>query len=84
LHEGAHIRVPRIVQYVLKFIAPVYLFIIFGVFCWQSMPDRIATIRENYVVLASISLIAIVFAFLLLLVHIAGRRWEREGRLKLD
>jgi hypothetical protein len=29
-------------------------------------------------------LIAIVFAFLLLLVHIAGRRWEREGRLKLD
>jgi len=62
----------------------VYLIIIFGVFCWQSMPERIAIMRENYVVLASICFIATVFAFLLILVHIAGRRWEREGRLTYD
>ena len=84
MHQGAHLRVPRIVQYVLKFVSPVYLIVIFGVFCWQSMPERVAVMKENHVVLASVCFIATVFVFLLILVHIAGRRWERDGRLNYD
>jgi hypothetical protein len=38
-------------------------------------------IVNNPVALASVMFIAIILAFLLLLVHIAGRRWEAEGRL---
>ncbi|QDT73812.1 sodium-dependent transporter [Lacipirellula limnantheis] len=38
-------------------------------------------IVNNPVALASVLFIAIILAFLLLLVHIAGRRWETEGRL---
>jgi hypothetical protein len=84
MHQGAHLRVPRAVQYMLKYVSPAYLFIIFGVFCWQSMPERIAIMKDNHVVLASVGFIATVFAFLLIMVHIAGRRWERDGRLKYD
>jgi hypothetical protein len=40
LHQGANIRVPRFVQYVLKFVAPVYLVTVFAVFCWQELPDK--------------------------------------------
>ena len=36
---------------------------------------------KNPAALASIMFIGIVTAFLLLLVHIAGRRWEKQGRL---
>jgi NSS family neurotransmitter:Na+ symporter len=84
LHQGAHLRVPRVVQYMLKYVSPVYLFAIFGVFCFQSMPDRIEVIKNDHVVLASLCFIATIFAFLVILVRIAAKRWEREGRLKYE
>ncbi len=82
LHQGAHLRVPQFVQYVLKFVTPLYLIVIFGVFVGSRCPnDRV--MKENHVVLASVCFIATVFVFLLILVHIAGRRWERERPLEL-
>jgi hypothetical protein len=164
LHRGAHIRVPRLVQYLLKYVAPLYLLAIFVVFCWQALPSKqeavfstppaAATelrqgampaslagefdrnkhalpdpatlssagqdgpwtvsnaegvptyviklakdmqgseilqvnlykvgswenILRNKVAFSSVSFIAVVLVFLLLLIHIAGRRWEAQGR----
>ena len=42
MHRGAHIRVPKLVQYHLKWVAPAFLLVIFGVFCFQNLPARIA------------------------------------------
>lgn len=163
-HRGANIRIPHFVQLLLKYVVPVYLAIIFGMFCWNnvlshrvdivplegiafqdlkdaplqeqpnllkalaekeiSIPDdaglsvidnknwsvvseedgelfRLATIggklstyknQAGYLekissdkdASFSIMFIAIVAGFLVLLVHIAGKRWEAEGRLKFD
>jgi NSS family neurotransmitter:Na+ symporter len=163
LHMGANLRVPWVVQIVLKYISPAYLLVIFVTFCWQSVqskeapafnaqpsiisdlnkgvvPEQLSaelrankmtlptnfvvdrestdgpwTIRsvdgwrlvviraiadkgENYlevnkltrgkipellsnkVALTSIGFIGVVAASLLLLVHIAGKRWAAEGR----
>jgi neurotransmitter:Na+ symporter, NSS family len=165
LHQGAHIRIPRFVQYDLKYLAPVYLLAIFVVFCWQELPSKhipvfkidvaavdtlrdgvipealtaemerhelelpeeasitaprdrgpwtivgpdgapvliihtvpdatgetvlrvsryemgsIETLSRNEVALFSVGFIATVLLFLLILIHIAGRRWRAEGRL---
>lgn len=35
-HVGAHLRIPRFVQYMLKYVVPVYLLAIFGTFVWQN------------------------------------------------
>lgn len=80
LHQGAHIRVPRFVQYILKYVSPVYLLVIFGAFCYQNVPDRVKAIADDPVVLASVLFIAVVFAFVLLLTRIAGKRWTAQGR----
>jgi neurotransmitter:Na+ symporter, NSS family len=82
LQRGAHINVPRFVQYILKYVTPLYLFAIFIGICWSSMPKYWETLSAGGVPLYSILFIAAVFAFLLLLVRIAGKRWEREGRIK--
>jgi neurotransmitter:Na+ symporter, NSS family len=160
LHRGAHIRVPFVVQLMLKFLVPVYLLVIFGAFCWINVPShaeklfpiptassavldqgavppelrqRLAeaeeTLPENYrvephppqkwvireesgptrfvirrmegelevfawklgyaetiwynrVALGSVLFIGVVFAFLLAMIHIAGRRWEAEGTIR--
>ena len=42
MHRGAHIRVPRFVQAQLKYVAPLFLLVIFVTFCWQNLPGRIA------------------------------------------
>lgn len=166
LQHGAQLQVPRFVQYVLKFISPAYLLVIFVLFCWQALPSsstpifetnaafadglraslldptligemeakghpakpswgvvqaedamswkifnddevpvymarlvsrdgtdalevssykvgHFESIRRNDVVMASIFFIFVIFAFLIMLVRIASRRWEREGRLKI-
>jgi NSS family neurotransmitter:Na+ symporter len=84
LHQGASLRVPRFVQFVLKYVSPTYLYVIFALFAWQSLPGRIKGMGENTVALLSVMFIGVVMGFLMLLVHIAGKRWEREGRLKYD
>lgn len=81
MHQGAHLRVPRAVQYVLKYVSPVYLFIVFGMFCYHSLPPRISAIAADQVTLTATLLIVGVFIFMALLSHIACRRWQREGRL---
>lgn len=36
-HRGAHIHIPRFVQYMLKYVVPVYLVVIFVAFCYQNL-----------------------------------------------
>lgn len=165
LHEGAHIRVPRFIQYVLKYVAPAYLMIIFATFCWKNLPSHtvpslvadgafaadlsegtipsalqtelqanglelpaesiviaddaegpwllgkegappvvqintfkhasgedvllvhtykagwIENMWKNTVAFLAMGLVVVILVFLLLMIHIAGKRWEQEGRL---
>lgn len=80
LHRGAHIRVPWLVQFILKYVAPVYLIVIFGAFCYSNVPGYARAIADSPAALISVLFIAVVFVFTLLLIHIAGRRWVAEGR----
>lgn len=36
-HVGAHLRIPRFVQYMLKYVVPAYLLVIFGAFVWNNV-----------------------------------------------
>ena len=169
-HVGAHLRIPRFVQYMLKYVVPTYLIFIFGAFVWEnvlshdpvkatlpetaiamledtsvseelrnlvadqaeddfSLPEAAAieslpargnwqnwqitttdeageqsvvaklhetpegidirvhqagyleNISASQSATLSIMFIAVVLGFLLLLVHLAGMQWERQGRL---
>ena len=81
-HRGAHLRIPRFVQWMLKYVVPVYLLTIFVGFCWQNLASYASQIADNRVAFGSMLFIVTMLAFLMILVHIAGRRWERQGRLK--
>lgn len=156
-HRGAHLRIPRFVQYVLKYVVPVYLLAIFAMFCYDKIPskseklfdtdaaaataldaeavspalaqefathesnlpegaqvtgegkrwsirdadgallfrltmtdDRIDVLKHkpgyaeailnNPGALGSVIFITVLFMFMLVMIHIAGRRWEAEGK----
>ncbi len=159
LHRGAHIRIPWLVQLMIKYVVPVYLVVIFVGFCLVSLPssdslkfkpsgDYVAAlavgeipdglreecaskgaelpshasvergkregewrvsdangalthiikqqtdglavyshsagyvekIGNSPVAIGSMVFIGVILVFLMLLVHIAGRRWKAEGR----
>jgi SNF family Na+-dependent transporter len=82
LQRGANMRVPRFVQFVLKYVTPLYLIAIFVGICYTQAGSYWTTLSAGGVPLYSILFILGVFAFLLLLIRIAGKRWEQEGRIK--
>jgi SNF family Na+-dependent transporter len=80
-HEGAHLRIPRFVQFVIKYISPAFLLIVFAGTIYTDGPEYWKTLTTQPVAGMSFGFIGLVFVFLLILIHIAGQRWKAAGRL---
>jgi len=83
LKRGAEIRLPSFLKIVLKYIAPLYLISIFGLWCYYNLPDRFKAIIKPPddgppVVLMSLGLILAVAAFFALIVNLANKRWDKQ------
>lgn len=87
LNEGAEIHVPRVVRFVIKYVAPVYLIAIFAFWAYSEFINplmtgetapRLAQIQENWVVQLSLAFIGIVVVLFLLLIAQAMKRWRRQ------
>jgi SNF family Na+-dependent transporter len=80
LHRGAHIRVPYFVQWMLKYVTPAYLGAIFVGVCLTQGQSYAQTLSAGGVPLMSVLFIGMIWVFLLLLIRIAGKRWDAEDR----
>ena len=81
-HQGAHLRIPRFVQFVLKFVSPIYLVAVFiGTIVTQG-PSYWKTLSTKPVAGRSIVLLLGLLVFFMVLIHIAGRRWQAQRRLE--
>ncbi len=82
-HKGAKLRIPRIFGFIIKYVAPVYLLIVFIGFCHQNLPGYISALGETPVALATIGLVFVVIAVLVFVTWQGEKRWRAEG-LDLD
>jgi hypothetical protein len=86
-HEGARIRIPRFYRFVIKYVAPLYLLVIFVGFCVQTVPGYVRAVMGDpargvppdrtaqltwLVILGVIAGLAAVVAY-------GSRRWRRMG-----
>lgn len=78
-HEGSRMRIPKVFQFVIKFIAPAYLIVAIGIFCKDALPDWIAAAGESPVVRNTLILVGLVIAGLVTLTWIGERRWRAAG-----
>ena len=78
-------RFPPGFQFVIKYVSPLYLLTVFGLWCYVNLPDYVRNLGKGGVPLLTLGVIAAVLVFLLLLIGIAGKRWnaEEKGRLPL-
>jgi NSS family neurotransmitter:Na+ symporter len=78
LDRGADLRVPRLFTFVIKYISPVYLLIVFVAWAVQDMGDRIAAFAADPAVRWSMLFLVGVFALFLWWIRIAVKRWNME------
>lgn len=79
MHEGAQIRIPPIFKFVIKYVSPTYLLVIFALWCWNNLPKRVEQLGDGGVPLYSLFVIGSVLIFLLILTYLASQRWNSAG-----
>jgi neurotransmitter:Na+ symporter, NSS family len=92
-HRGAELRIPNVFKFIIKFVSPAYLLIIFALFIlfkvlgWdyttgefkptEYVRDLVGS-QPNAVARVSVLLILITVAFFALLTALAGKRWDKN------
>lgn len=78
-HQGARLRIPNAFRFVIKYVAPVYLLTIFGVWLYQKAPEYIALIARDTGALYTILFVIFLSGFFLTLIGIAVGRWKKQS-----
>lgn len=78
IHRGADLRVPRIYKFIIKYITPLFLVVILGLWFWQEwipiiFMKHVSAASRPYILFTRIGL-ALLFVVLALLVKLAWRR----------
>jgi SNF family Na+-dependent transporter len=83
IHIGALIQLPTVVKVVMKYVAPLYLIVVFVGFCVQNLPASLAGIGASRPAQLAIALIAATLIGMVFVLRVGERRWRAEG-LDLD
>lgn len=82
-HTGAHLRIPRIFRFIIKYLSPAYLLVVFAGFCFQNLPAYLRGLAEDEVARWTLFLIGLTLAMLIALTRSGEKRWRAAG-LDLD
>jgi len=87
--RGAVLRVPGVFWFIIKYVSPTYLLIIFGFWCYKNIPAKIAEIRamspeDRGTVLLMLAFIGLLLGFFAMLANLANKRWHLIGKLPLE
>jgi neurotransmitter:Na+ symporter, NSS family len=94
-HKGAEMRIPNFFKVIFKYVSPLYLIVIFGLFVWYkvigwdeatgkfnptSYVSDLVGAHSDTVARLSVLLVVVVTAFFLILISLAGKRWRNENQ----
>jgi SNF family Na+-dependent transporter len=84
IQRGAEIKTPKFFMYVIKYISPVYLLVIFGMWLYQTAGDYVSKIGKNPVVAMSVGFILLVLVFFVMLTAQSVRRWKKTHPIEKE
>jgi SNF family Na+-dependent transporter len=79
LHQGASIQVPTIFKFVMKYVAPAYLIIVFVGFTVQSLKDEIAKSWATTGARAGVLTILAIMVYLVVVTWVGEKRLRAAG-----
>jgi SNF family Na+-dependent transporter len=78
-HLGAQLRIPAVYRFVMKYVTPTYLLVVFAAFCWQNLGSWVKSVADEPLRQGAIGLILAVVVMLVVMVRIGERRWYALG-----
>jgi SNF family Na+-dependent transporter len=78
-HEGAHMRIGGPIRFVMKYITPTYLLVVFAAFTVNNLPDWIRDAANSPLALGALALILAVTVLLVVCTRIGEKRWRAAG-----
>jgi len=77
---GAEMKLPKWFRFVIMYVSPLYLFAVFAGWCWINLPGYVRQLMQGGVPLFTVLVIAAVAIFLIILIAVAGKRWNAETK----
>ena len=78
-HVGAHIRMPRIYKFIMKYVAPAYLLVVFIAFTVQNLPAWVRGVAAQPLAQGALALVAATTVLLLVCIRVGEKRWRAAG-----
>ena len=78
-HQGAQLRIPGVYRFILKYVTPTYLLVVFAAFCWQNLGSWVKSVADEPLRQGAIGLILAVLVMLVVMVRIGEKRWHALG-----
>lgn len=82
MHSGAHIRIPVVYKFIMQWVAPLYLLIVFFFFCKDKLIGTggwVEHVRVEPVRQGALALVGAVTVLLLVCLWRGERRWRAQG-----
>ena len=78
-HVGAHIKIPFFYKFIMRYVTPTYLIVVFAAFCWQNLGSWVQSVADEPLRQGAIALIVTTIFVLVLCTVIGERRWRAAG-----
>ncbi|MGL6196398.1 MAG: sodium-dependent transporter [Thermoguttaceae bacterium] len=82
LQRGGLIKIPKIFKYVIKYVTPLYLIIVFVCWMYAELPAKLNELQKNISAQLSIGFLLLLVGCFMLIVSQSIRKWEKEDKEK--
>ena len=78
-HKGALLRIPRFYRFIMKWVTPTYLLVVFAAFCWKNLADWVRSVAGEPLKQGAVALIVGTTVLLVVFTRIGEKRWRAAG-----
>ena len=78
-HHGAQLRIPTFYRFIMKYVTPAYLLIVFGAFCYTNLGSWLRDVANEPLRQGAVALIVGTAILLIVCTRIGEKRWRAAG-----
>ena len=78
-HHGAQMHIPKVYRFIMKYVTPTYLLVVFAAFCWSNLPAWLRSVADEPLRQGAVGLILATAVLLVVCTRIGEKRWRAAG-----
>lgn len=78
-HQGALLRIPGFYRWIMKYVTPTYLLVVFVAFCGQNLTDWLRAVADEPLRQGALALVLATLILLVVCTRIGEKRWRAAG-----